>query len=67
MCNLCSSNEEERLKEKRYMEYQAGNLHELAGLIEDVANGRIDPHSDKANDVSIRAHNSIRYLVENWM
>lgn len=66
MCNLCGNNDE-REKEKRYMEYQADALRDLAELLNNVANGRIAPHSDKAKDISIMARNSIRYLVEEWM
>lgn len=66
MCNLCG-NKEEREKAKRYMKFQADSLRELAGLLDGVANGSIDPHSDRAKDISARAHHLIRYLVEDWM
>lgn len=67
MCGLCSDDLGERENEKRRNQYLAADLRRMADKIEQLADGKIKPHSEDAKNMSYIAHGLIRELVAEWM
>ena len=67
MCELCSNDVEIKKKAIAHNLHIAGLLNELANKYEEFASGELDPHSDGAAIVSVRAWNLIRLLVDEWL
>jgi len=66
MCRLCG-NENERKSETGHLLMEAESLKNLAVHLEQMAWGRIKPHTDGAKKIVPLAHHVIRYLVEEYM
>lgn len=67
MCDLCSSDKEERKSHQDYLISQAEALTRLANSLRGLAFGRIEPHSDEAARIGLNCKSVIRYLVSEWL
>lgn len=66
MCELCEGGNIKKSAQTR-INIEVNHLMKLARMLERVADGEIEPHTDDAKIVSACARNAIRYLVEDWM
>ncbi len=67
MCGLCSSDPEERQRERRDCIATADALEQLAEHYRDLGSGTVNPHSDDAKIVGFAARNIVRLLVMEWV
>ena len=67
MCNLCSSDIEEKAAAVKAHLFMADRLASLSGFYAHLARGSIDPHSDDAKKGGLVARSIIRELVEEWV
>jgi hypothetical protein len=67
MCDLCSTDPDERKKARDASIRVAERLHRLAGVYEDMAHGVIKPHTKEAGDAGHLARDLVRALVEEWV
>lgn len=67
MCDLCSPVAEERTKAVQETKRNALLLQKMADKLNDLAAGRIQPHSQDARHMATLAHSIIYYLVTEWM
>jgi hypothetical protein len=67
MCDLCD--EDQRVVNSAYRSATllADDLRELAKHYDEVASGRIKPHTDEAAKPQSLANNVIRKLVQRWV
>jgi transposase len=65
MCDLCNSMTEDRARAE--LRNEAERLRRLAVMLDNMADGRIRPHTDSAETLGSIARNVIRYLVDEWM
>ena len=67
MCDLCGEVEKERRDAIDLLLSSADDLASLSHQLRQVAYSVIDPHSEKAKLIGLRARRIIRYLVDEWM
>ena len=65
MCNLCD--DKTRVKEIASLCRQADALRSLANDLDALADGRQKPHTAFTKSIESKAHNAIRYLVDEWL
>ncbi len=65
MCDLC--NEETKALAKEHMKYLAIRMRELSRLYDDMASGKVKPHSEQAKNMSYTARMLVRELVAEWV
>ena len=65
MCELC--NPDTRDDAANYCRFKSIRLRSLAADYDALADGKLDPHSDKAKQMLLSAHVVIKFLVEEWL
>jgi hypothetical protein len=65
MCDLCD--EKTREREATHLRRQADALRSLASDLYALADGRQKPHTAFTKSIESKAHNAIRYLVDEWL
>lgn len=67
MCDLCSSDKTERRAAISRNKNIADRLRELARDLDRLSHGSIQPHTDEAKTVGLKATSIIRELVQDWL
>jgi hypothetical protein len=67
MCDLCDEDQKVRDSAMRSARLLADELRQLASHYDNVARGRIKPHTDEASKPQSLANNVIRMLVQRWV
>lgn len=67
MCDFCDEDQKVVNSAYRSAKLLADDLRELALHYDNVASGRIKPHTDKAGKPQSLANNVIRKLVQRWV
>jgi hypothetical protein len=67
MCQLCSTEITEKTTAREAQRYIAARLRMLANMLDEVANGKIKPHSDDGVEVSRYALAVVKSLMEEWV
>lgn len=67
MCDLCSAVPEEQTAAIQETRRNALILQRMADKLNDLAAGRIQPHSQDARHMASLARSIIYYLVTEWM
>jgi len=65
MCGLCSEDTKRAARES--MHATAEHMRDLADMYDAMARGTINPHSEKAKLVGIKACSIVRELVQEWV
>jgi len=67
MCDLCDEDQKVVNSAYRSARLLADELRQLANHYDEVASGRIKPHTSEANRADALARNVIRMLVQRWV
>ena len=67
MCDLCDEDQKVRDSAMKSAKLLADDLRRLVCHYEDVASGRIKPHTVEAAKPEPLAHKVIRTLVQQWL
>lgn len=67
MCDMCSSDEQDRIKARRHHQNVAAECRRLSLLLEEYAAGKLKPHTNDIDSLERYARTVIQNLVADWL
>jgi hypothetical protein len=67
MCQLCSEDPKERTAYRERISHQADQLRRLALVFDQLAEGRIKPHSLDMQVIQKTSRSVVNFLVDDWI